>query len=98
MNKELALDIIGYIAAVLITICLVPQLLKIAQTKNVQDISWLTYVILLTAQVLWLVYGIILADLRIIIGNAISCTCSIIILILYFSYNSKKSELNESTS
>jgi MtN3 and saliva related transmembrane protein len=91
MDKELALNTIGYIAAGLITICLIPQLLKIISTKNVEDISWLTYTLLLTAELLWLVYGIVLNDLRIIIANAVSATCSMTILILYVAYKRRSS-------
>lgn len=85
-DKDLALNMIGYIAAGLITICLVPQLIKIINTKNVKDISWLTYTLLLIAEVLWLVYGILLVDVRIIVANAVSATCSTTILILYIIY------------
>jgi MtN3 and saliva related transmembrane protein len=89
-NRELALNTIGYIAAGLITICLMPQLFKIISTKNVDDISWLTYTLLLTAEILWLAYGIILDDLRIIVANVVSGMCSATILILYFTHKKRK--------
>ena len=48
--------IIGYTAALVTTFCLVPQLYKIITDKNSGGVSVLTYSILLTGQILWVVY------------------------------------------
>jgi MtN3 and saliva related transmembrane protein len=55
--ESLKLEIIGYTAGFLTTVCLVPQLWKILITKSVKDVSVWTYFVLLSGQILWIVYG-----------------------------------------
>lgn len=86
MSLELKLNVIGYIAGSLITICLMPQLHKIIKSKNTEGISVMTYVLLLLAECLWVSYGVMKNDLRIVIANVVSGGCSLTIICLYFVY------------
>lgn len=74
------LEIIGYIAGFCTTICLLPQLWKIMKTRSAEDVI-LTFIVLFCGQALWITYGILLNDLRLIIPNVISCTLTLSIII-----------------
>lgn len=77
-------EIIGYVAALLITAANFPQAYVIIRDKSAATISPTTYFILLSGTLLWVVYGIIKDDWPIVIANSISATTSLIILILNF--------------
>lgn len=87
IDNHVTIDIIGYVAGFLTTICLIPQLIKIIITKSTNDISLSTFIVLLLGQILWTSYGILVFDLRIIIANIISLliTFSIIFFTLIYS-------------
>lgn len=83
-------EIIGYAGGALTTVCMLPQLWRIIRTKSSGDISILTFLVLLCGQVLWLAYGFLTDDLRIIIPNVISAALSLSILCstIYFQFTS----------
>lgn len=75
--------IIGYIAASLVIITPIPQLYKIIKTKSSKDISIVMYFLLLVAQILFTIYGVLEKDTVIIVTNVSSII--IISLIIIFS-------------
>jgi len=80
------IDITGYLAGGLTTVCMFPQLIKIICTDSrADDISLPTFVCLVLGQILWIVYGTLIIDLRIIIANVVSCflAISIIVIVVY---------------
>lgn len=81
-------DIIGLIAGLLIIISFIPQLTTIIRNKSAKDISVLMYVVLLVAQILWLVYGILKNDLQVTITNAVTSVITILVICfaVYFNY------------
>lgn len=66
---------IGYAAAVLGTLCWLPQTWKTLRTRSVADLSLPTNLMLLGAVGLWLTYGLLRADPPIILANALSAFC-----------------------
>ena len=66
------IDYIGYLAAILGTICWLPQTIKTWRTKETKDLSlWANLLILATVS-LWLIYGIMLGAWPLIIANIVS--------------------------
>ena len=93
--ESLKLEIIGYTAGFLTTVCLVPQLWKILITKSVKGVSVWTYFVLLSGQILWIVYGTFVNDMRIIIPNVISATfCLLVIILYYYNYDNRNNNQN----
>jgi MtN3 and saliva related transmembrane protein len=92
---DLQLQLIGYIAGFLTTVCMFPQLLKILITKSAKDVSIITFVVLILGEILWIIYGIYTNDLRITIPNAISCGISIAILLSSILFITRTTESNE---
>jgi MtN3 and saliva related transmembrane protein len=84
--NPIILEIIGYIAGFLTTVCLVPQLIKIFISKSAKDVSLLTFFVLICGQILWIVYGIYSNDIRIIIPNGFSCFLSLLIFFTTIHY------------
>lgn len=89
-------SIIGYTAALVTTFCLLPQLYKIIINKNSEGISVLTYAILLTGQILWVIYGLLVDDKVIISANLVSGLFSLLIIIFVNIYKNKSGVLSSS--
>ncbi|MFN3954287.1 MAG: SemiSWEET family sugar transporter [Pararhodobacter sp.] len=66
---------IGYAAAVLGTVCWLPQTFKTLRTRSVDDLSLPTNLILLMAILLWLTYGLLRLDMPLILANLFSSFC-----------------------
>ncbi len=77
---------IGLLAATLTTVSFLPQVIKILKTKHTKDISLLMYSIFATGVFLWLIYGILLKELPMILGNGITFILTVIVLILKIRY------------
>lgn len=75
-------QILGFTAALMITLANFPQTIKIIKTKSTKGISSLTYGILFVAGLLWVTYGIIREDWPVIVSNSISTIlCGVIWII-----------------
>jgi MtN3 and saliva related transmembrane protein len=84
------IQIIGYVAAVSLTMTLLPQLIQTYKTKEVNDISIAVIVMNLCTSLLFLVYGILLKQIPIILANCILILQNIILLsfkIIYTKIN-----------
>ncbi len=64
--------LIGYAAAALSILNQFPQAIKVIKTRDTHSLSLSMYCIVEVCISLWLVYGILLNDLPLIVGNAIS--------------------------
>lgn len=62
----------GMAAATLTTAAYVPQAAKIIKTRSTESISLITYIMLFSCCILWVVYGISRIDYPIIIANSIT--------------------------
>ena len=61
---------IGYAAGALTVVSLLPQVLRAWRTRETHDLSLGTFVLLLVAGALWLVYGLIRSDWPVIATNS----------------------------
>jgi MtN3 and saliva related transmembrane protein len=92
VKEDFISEIVAYIGGCLFVICLLPQLYLIIRYKNVENISKTTYFILLLGDLLYVSYGIIKAELEIIIPNILCSLLTFLIILLCFLYSKKKSE------
>lgn len=65
-------EVVGAIAAILTTLCWLPQIAKILRERKTSDISLGTNAALATGISLWIVYGVALGSLPVILSNAIT--------------------------
>lgn len=75
-----AIEMLGFAAAVLTTLCWVPQALQTIRTRDTSGISLWTQGIFAAGIVLWLVYGVLLMSWPLITANAISLCLVLVIL------------------
>jgi MtN3 and saliva related transmembrane protein len=73
---------VGLLAAFCTTVSYIPQLKKCWQTRSANDLSFKTFSILAAGVALWVVYGMLRADLVIILANTVSLV--LLLGILYF--------------
>jgi len=66
-----AQEILGFIAGLLVTMALVPQLVKIFRLKSAVEISLPFTVLLLVGMLCWLSYGILFQLIPVIFWNAV---------------------------
>jgi MtN3 and saliva related transmembrane protein len=64
-----SLDLLGLIATCFTTSSFVPQVWRIWKTRDVASISLPTYIIITIGLVLWLAYGVLKADMPLIVAN-----------------------------
>lgn len=73
-------------ASVAVVLSWVPQVRRILVTRKAEDISFGLPVLLIVGSTLWIAYGIHLADIIIIVVNAIVTLLNVLILLLKKRY------------
>ncbi|RZK54971.1 MAG: hypothetical protein EOO91_15005 [Pedobacter sp.] len=81
--------IIGIAAGVLTAVSTLPQIVKVIKDKKAQDISPIMFFVLLGGNSLWVWYGLLLEEWPIIITNAFSVCCDLLMIILNYKYEKK---------
>lgn len=82
-------EMVGILAAVLISIGYIPQIIKGFRTKKLDDLSLLFLLIIGTGIFLWLLYGLHIQD-RIIIGaNIVGLSQNVILILMKIHYSGK---------
>ena len=90
------IDAIGIFAGFLIVCSFVPQLIIIIKNKSAKDISITMYIVLLVAQILWMIYGILKYDFQVIVTNAVTSVLTILIIIFALWYSRHKNIITSS--
>ena len=75
-------EILGSIAAVLTTLCWIPQAVKVIRTRETRAISLTTQLGLTIGVVLWLLYGLFHVSWPLIGANAFTLVLLLVILIM----------------
>jgi len=73
---------IGALAAILTTLCWVPQALKIVRDRETRAISLPATLLCVLGVLLWLVYGVVIADPPLIGSSAVTLAITAMILAL----------------
>ena len=80
------IDVLGYVAGILVVISLLPQTIKSWKTKSTKDLSFWRYVIYTIALVLWIAYAIIIQNGPVAAMNSIGLILALSILYLKIKY------------
>lgn len=72
--------VIGLAAAFCTTVSYIPQIKKLRETGETEDISLKMFLILATGIALWIVYGLLQGDGVIILANSVSLAFLCVIL------------------
>ena len=76
------IEIIGYCAAFLTTIALLPQAIQSCRTRDLSGISVGMYSLFTAGVGLWLIYGLIIEKWPLILANALTFALALSILVL----------------
>ncbi|HUT68167.1 MAG TPA: SemiSWEET family transporter [Dehalococcoidales bacterium] len=79
-------DYVGYIAGLLVTFALVPQIMRVYKLKSAREISVIYNSSMLLGLILWLVYGLMLGLVPIIIWNIIGIVLAALLLLAKLKY------------
>jgi MtN3 and saliva related transmembrane protein len=79
-------EILGFVAGALVTLSLIPQLIRVFRLKSAREISILFTSLLLLGVFLWFIYGIYLRLLPVIVWNATSVVLATVLLIAKLKY------------
>lgn len=75
-------DLVGFTAAVICSISMTPQVIKIYRTKETRDLSLGAFSVLATGLFLWLVYGLLIQSIPVIAGNAVGVSFTLYIIVM----------------
>lgn len=78
--------IIGYAAAFFSTVSFVPQVIKTLKTKDTSGISLLMYSVFTAGVALWLIFGIMTANMPVTIANVIVLILASMVLVMKIRY------------
>lgn len=84
--SPLMLEAVGLSAAVLTTLCWLPQAAKIIRSKETGGLSLVTQAAFSLGVAFWLAYGILLGSPSIILANGATLGLSLVILALKIRY------------
>ena len=85
-------QILGWVATILFSIMIIPQMIKTLRTRDTSGVSLLLFVIFLVANVIALIYAILIAQPPLIIKYilAIITTVAYIGIFFYFYFHRKR--------
>lgn len=78
-NKKLFVNIIGYLAAILSSVTLIPQLIEVLSTRNVSGLSLGTYIVVVAVSTLWMGYHLMMGTYHGLISSSVNFIIGIII-------------------
>jgi MtN3 and saliva related transmembrane protein len=79
-------SLIGYLAALLTTFSVIPQIIRVYRLKESRDISLWTVCSLSAGIFLWVIHGIVIGDLPVILANGVSFGLSVLMIYLVVKY------------
>jgi len=86
---EILTNLVGYTAAAVGTLLMLPQVVKSWRTKRVEDLSLGMTVLYFLNCLLWLLYGLLITALPMIVANATALVVSIVQVVLKLKYRQK---------
>jgi MtN3 and saliva related transmembrane protein len=83
-------EVFGFIGGVLVTVALVPQVVKIFRLKSALEISLPFTILLLVGMIFWLGYGILSQQFPIILWNAVGAALVATLLFAKLKYGRQR--------
>jgi MtN3 and saliva related transmembrane protein len=89
------IDLLGICAGICTTVAFLPQVLQVWRTRSVDDISLGMYLTFVLGVSLWLIYGIVSAQVAIILANAVTLGLAGSVLAMKIRYGKSGNEVVE---
>jgi len=90
-------EVLGLTAGFLVSLGLVPQILRIWRLKDAKEISLPFNLLSLGGTALWLTYGLVQGLLSVIIWNGVNCILYLIFLSVKLRYGMGRGSLSHSS-
>lgn len=84
------IKILGLVAGACTSLAILPQVITTYKTKKASNVSIFMFIVMLTGNVLWVVYGVAKSDVAIIVTNIVSVVFNIIMLVFKVKYKENK--------
>jgi|SRR5882757_2488824 len=84
--EQLAIKLLGFAAATCTTLAYAPQFVKVWRTRSTDDISLGMFLVMVLGLALWLLYGLLSGDGRLIASNAVTLVLAGAILFMKLKY------------
>ena len=81
--------IFGWIASLLCTMLLVPQIIKALKTRHTDDVSMSMLVLSVAGNAFWVAHASITQNIPLIVGASLISLMSIILIISKYAYDTK---------
>ncbi|NQU83086.1 MAG: hypothetical protein HQ536_00080 [Parcubacteria group bacterium] len=80
------IELIGFIAGILVAVSLVPQVIKSWKTRSTKDVALSWTVINLSGQILWIAYGVNINSASLVIMSSIALVMNIFMVSLKLKF------------
>ena len=84
---DITIELIGLLAGIITSSGFIPQLYRGYKTKKLDDVSYFMPAVLSVGMSLWFVYGFLISSISVMIANAFSISCSILLILLKINYS-----------
>ncbi len=84
--SAIEIEILGVVAACLVNMASLPQIMKTAKTKQVRDLSLPFWIILFTGAFIWIIYGVLIHGIALILSSVVTCSLCLTMIILILRY------------
>jgi MtN3 and saliva related transmembrane protein len=91
-------QILGWIATFLFSIMVIPQIIKTVKSKNTNGVSLLLFIIFLIANIIALIYAIMISQSPLIIKYIIAIVETVVYIAIFLYYYSRKKRLKPSAN
>tara|TARA_Y200000002_G_C22678245_1_gene662960 strand:- start:707 stop:991 length:285 start_codon:yes stop_codon:yes gene_type:complete len=89
MSNYIITQVFGYLAAVTLTITLLPQLYLTCKTKEVENLSLGFLFLQNLTCILFLIYGVLLSEIPLMIANSVVGTQSLVLIFMKLKYRNR---------
>lgn len=79
--------LVGYFAGFLTTVAFVPQVLKTWKSRSASDLSVGMFSVFSVGVLCWLIYGILLAEVPMILWNAVTLILALALLVMKLKFD-----------
>lgn len=86
-------QILGWIATFLFSIMVIPQIIKTIKSKDTNGVSLLLFIIFLIANIIALIYAIMISQPPLIIKYIVAIATTITYIAIFLYYYNKKKEI-----
>jgi len=78
---------VGLVAGLLTSIAALPQVVKTWRSRHAQDLSIWQPLLLSVGIALWLIYGMLIADIPLILANIIPLVCNLLLTAMKLKFS-----------